>query len=1339
MANKSPARSPRHSQPHPSRGEASWLLVLLAGLLVAPVAIQLTAFAQVPAPKPAAKPADRAEKVKAVDAASDAMEDLSEARFKGGAPLKTDPEQQRLLKRAELCVEDGRFDLATVLWQKVLDEAGDTLMTRDGRFYTSLAEEVERTLITLPPEALRTYRLTADGQAELILAQATPTDEENALAEVVRRYFMSAAGDDAAYKLACLALDRYDFVGASRLLAKIIEQHPDPSMPKSEVLLRLGVASARMGDREAAGKWLTRYASAGGERPSSEVFDLVLADVQKATQQTVATGGLSENWPMALGNAARTGYQRSLPSEATARTLTEAFSFQFTLAAAEGTQQNPWGGMMGAMGLHGRPFNSGGRNISAIAREPLVAQWRQHQWKPTSQLIFDKGMVIVKTADELAAFKDTAVESKPAWHTFMQNEYVLDGQTADMARMQMQGGVPGVSNNDPRSAPEVFLFGDRVHQSMSLHNGVVYTIEGRRFHANSPTVPGQALLNKPWQWNVTPRRTRSNFLAAYYAVSGKEVGRRAASDEDKEGSQDVGFLGAPVGFGNLVIAPVTDAGAIWLYAMEDPRLNKEGTYMPTVWKSYLCDEPSAGCNAWSTIVPAIDGRDLYVTCGTGVVFAVDAVSGNVRWAVRYQRDGKADTRMRNYGNQQHRIQPVGFEDDVVIPHGRSLIVMASDSNSISALDRRTGEILWVSPRAATPTVDDLPVTYCLGVKDNKLFLAGKNIIRTIKLPGGGRGWEREIEDSFGHGALTADALYMPVKNSILKLDLETGKELGQVGVALPTDDPVGNVYSDGQKLWVAGAGRVYAMTTLEHRLTTLAAQIDAGDPEAQLTRMRLTFKDNKLDSALGDLRGAYQLFRQKLNPDDSANRLFLAMHELKLPQEKPLIALGLLNEFFVQGSPAPLSAELKAKRADLLLGSLRIARQNKAAGLTEAILNLSTLLDSDHLVHSAAAAIQASATAEDRDRLTAAVIGNERNAQAIAIGGLAKIAGAEAKDSLTKVIASGDERAKLAGARALANLGERDTLNTFVSLLASENSRTRLRSHQALRAMTGQSIAFSAEGKPDERAKSIEAWKKWIDTDGKTAKLTIPLPENDVPLGRTLFVSFGQSTIVELDADKKERWRHRLSNPWACQGLPNGNRLIAAFAQNQNIIVEFSEDGKEIWRKEKLPSIPYSVQRLENGNTLVCCADVQQVLEISPDGSSKSTQVAGRPMYAQRLENGNTLIALQQGGRVIEQDAKNAIVWEARGMNGPCFCQRLDTGNTLIVQMHTGQVVEVDSSGQKTVWSSKVPLVNPICAQRLNNGNTLISDNNGVVEVDPTGQQVKWRHAQNNVTGVSQF
>ncbi len=92
-----------------------------------------------------------------------ADEDDKAEQFPGGAPLKTDPELERLLERAEKFAEDGRYDLASILWQKVLEESSDTLMTRDGRKYTSLAEEVERTIAKLPETGLRVYRTQSNG------------------------------------------------------------------------------------------------------------------------------------------------------------------------------------------------------------------------------------------------------------------------------------------------------------------------------------------------------------------------------------------------------------------------------------------------------------------------------------------------------------------------------------------------------------------------------------------------------------------------------------------------------------------------------------------------------------------------------------------------------------------------------------------------------------------------------------------------------------------------------------------------------------------------------------------------------------------------------------------------------------------------------------------------------------------------------------------------------------------------------------------------------------------------------------------------------------------------
>ena len=172
--------------------------------------------------------------------------------FAGGASLKTDPELDQFLKRADLFAEDGRYDLASVLWQRVLDESSGTVMTRDDwtqqtsrrkyKRYRSVIGEIEQTIANLPPAGLRTYRVTADGEAQALLSGAETKDLEEALTQVTTRYFLSSHGDDAAYRLACLRMDRFDFVGASRLLAKVLNQSPDSNIPREDLLLRMAVA-----------------------------------------------------------------------------------------------------------------------------------------------------------------------------------------------------------------------------------------------------------------------------------------------------------------------------------------------------------------------------------------------------------------------------------------------------------------------------------------------------------------------------------------------------------------------------------------------------------------------------------------------------------------------------------------------------------------------------------------------------------------------------------------------------------------------------------------------------------------------------------------------------------------------------------------------------------------------------------------------------------------------------------------------------------------------------------------------------------------------------------------
>lgn len=1294
-------------------------------------------FAQPQATRPAVK---RAAPAKLADADDDPGAALAEQRFPGGAALKTDPEQQRLLARAEQCVQENRLDLAVVLWQKVLDEAGDTLMTRDGRTYTSLAEHVERTLARLPKLALDTYRTSADGEAQALLAAAGSEGEEAALSQVVRRFFLSSQGDDAAYKLACLALDRHDFVGASRLLSKIVESYPDPSVPAADIWLRLAVASAHMQDRQAAERSLGQFTSAGGPRPSAEVVDAVMADVTSAAAASLTASEASSDRHFALGNASRSGHMPSLPAAVTSRTLSELWVRELPLAlampAANAGGVQVWaGGMMPGMGggFGGRVVrNNDPNNSPPVSREELVARWREFAWRPTGRLLFDGGRVYLKTPDRLECYSATSLSDQPLWHSATENRYQLDMMSQQFAMLAMSAGVqlPAAMQARPKTPAEVLLFGDRVHQSAAIDGGVIYSLEGKPDPGQAPpnTAPGR----RPFQWGANQRRSRSNWLTAYQAFGGRALWTRSASEDDAESSADVGFLSAPTPAGSLLLAPLTDGGTVWLAAL-DRATGK------TAWRTYLCDEPPGGASPWAETMLAVDGREAYVTAGCGVVFAVDAASGSIRWAVRYDRDGKPNAwQQQMYGGRGNNIaiELNGWDDDVAIPSGRALIVLSSDSDKLLALDRRTGELLWESPR--TSPLGSV-ASYCLGTLGRGLFVAGKNVVRRYDIVSGRLIWEKEIENSFGRGCVTANALYLPVRDSILKLDPEKGRDLSQVGVALTNDEPVGNLFSDGDKLWVVGAARVYAMTTLEHRLEMLAEKIAAGDAEAQLSRMRLYFKQNRLELALDDLRSAYGRFKQSLAPDEAALRLLVAMQDLKLPQSQPLIALKLLTDEFGAGAAPKLSRDALTRLGDAVISSVNAIRQQKTPGGASAVLAAAPLFIEDYLLMAATHAVDSAATKEDAASLITALERGPAEAQLVSIRAAARLAPDDAKSPLAKLLAGGDDRVRLAAARALANLEERNgVLETLVLLLDSPSAKVRSRSYQTLMALSGEQIAFLPDAKAADRAAGARAWKDWAESRGAAAKWKLPLSDQSVPLGRFVFVSASPAAVTEMDLEHKQRWQSRLPGPaWGCQGLPNGHRLVALYTSST--VIEYDADGKEVWRKDRLPGPPFSVQRLDSGSTLIACSTASRLVEIAPDGTTTSIPIDGHPISAQRLDNGNTLVALQRTPAVVEVDRQGKTVATITTPGPPSHAVRLENGNTLVTLVQQRQVVEFDATGTNIVWRTQVPLANPTAAQRLASGATLVADYQGVREIDASGANVLWQQRLQQVTGLSSF
>lgn len=724
----------------------------------------------------------------------------------GGATLKTDPDLESILKKAERYQQDGNYSVACQLWQAVLERSGDTLYSLDNRTYYSMIEQVEKTLAGLPPEGLQVYRITADAAARQILAQAPRPDDPQALNEVVRKYFVSSVGDDAAFALACQALDRFDFVGALRLLKKIQKQHPDSSVPGLEVDSRLALCQILMGDLAGAKDSLT------GTNYDEANTDLRIQAVRELLAK--AKGGESAGFEGVQAANFR-NYKLGL-------SLPEGYLASDLIAV--------WQSYLEPNDL----YNAGDRTdrvlgqVSAAAMEETVnsqersqvEKWQELGWRPTGELLLAGGKVIFRSPIDVSAWS-TGLADQSAWRSLWMSSYEADDATrmSQMIRMNY-GGRAGGRSRKPETIGQTLSFGDRIHSQMSVNGELLCTIEGQ----HPDTVSHRMGKNQGIPWNSTFRRTRNNFLCAYETGTGRLLWTLPVANvpgapqpapveqggKEAEFVQSGGFMGPPVQFGNALLVPVNQGGAINIYALD---LKRQGR---TLWKTFLCDEPDTGAEPWAPIQLSLDGSDLFAPTGMGVVFVLDPATGAIRFAQRYERAGAKNDTFRNIGYQINRMDFDGWSEDLIIPYGRQMICFASDASRIFAIDRNSGQLIWETDM--NPLGQKLD--YVLGIANDKLYAAGRQTIIAFDLRGEGRMlWGGD--DLFGgaisggKGVLTPDGLYVPVNDTVWKFGLD-GKggradKQAAVHVALPIGAPVGNLLSDGQRLWAHQGTRLVAL------------------------------------------------------------------------------------------------------------------------------------------------------------------------------------------------------------------------------------------------------------------------------------------------------------------------------------------------------------------------------------------------------------------------------------------------------------------------------------------------------------------------------------------------
>jgi len=526
-------------------------------------------------------------------------------------------------------------------------------------------------------------------------------------------------------------------------------------------------------------------------------------------------------------------------------------------------------------------------------------------------------------------------------------------------------------------------------------------------------------------------------------------------------------------------------------------------------------------------------------------------------------------------------------------------------------------------------------------------------------------------------------------------------------------------------------------------LALLATPVFAGeDPnDAYLRENKLEPTSEALIAFLDSVRATPE---NKQHAVEMVKQLGAEDYEARERAAAELIHLGLVAAEAVEAGKKDDDSEVRMRcihlaplvrggqSASVLSAALRKLATLKSPGAVPHVLALMPQLEGHSLFTQAARTLRFTARADEAElsALRNAAKTGSVPYRAATIEALGAALGAKGADETAGFLAAPEPEIKIAAALALARAGDSRCLTPLGALLDADPVQVRSSAAQTLRNLTGQKLPFAAYDEPAKRKASADAWRAWIAKDGATAKLNLPLSDAHVILGRTLICLYGNNKVIELDAEGKETFSVEAANSWGAYGLPNGHRIITFMGQAK--VAEYDETGKEIWSKDGLPGNPMSVQGLENGNVLMALSDGHKVVEVDHAGTIVWTKdfPGLRPLDAQRLENGNTLIALYSGGKVIEIDPTGKQVMEIGSLPEIVSATKLENGN-LLTCLWNGEVREIDPGGKEIM---KFTVANPGGAQRMDDGNTLVSHQGGLTLFNPKGEKV-WEKAVGGAGG----
>lgn len=667
---------------------------------------------------------------------------VSAAEFALGADITLDraePTVRTYLKRVDQYVADGSWDEAIQTLRRVMEESGEKLIQVSSSRYITVRELCQLRLSLLPPEGLARYRSQADAAARAWYEEGVARRDSVLLGKVVEEAFATRWADDALWVLGEMALESADYPTARHCWERMIPARapagvPDTWLSVPETDFDLAAVRARL--------VLASILEGSLQRARSELarFEQLHPDSRGWL------GGREVRYAEALGELLAEGAGWPAPGPAS-----------------------------------GWPTFAGSPERNATAPEPAdpaVVAWRVplRPTFPASMSVWDSGRPVARVAER--------PEAPLSYHPVVSGPLILVAGAMEVLAFDARSGRPPWGQGgsvifrhpyglDPRAWR--FLRTDRLgipRFTATVHEGRLYARMGGPSTGRS---------------RQRPSRADAGYLVCLDLEAEGRLVWQAQPDQI-----DLAFDGSPVtdGIGAYVVMRRSEIQPQIYVVCLDAATGRER------WRRFVSagETPARGLLSETTHTLLTLHRDtLFVNTNVGVVAALSARDGRLKWATLYPRVREGN--LLNLAPHWCRdLNPCLYD------RGR-LLVAPADSPRIFALDAATGQILWQTD----PGLED--VVHLLGVAGDRLIASGWRLY-WIGLRGQEAGRVvRMVPDSgarvgYGRGIIAGDCVWWPTRERIYVFDKRTGQQRKEISLA-PRGLAGGNLFVAGGLLVMA--------------------------------------------------------------------------------------------------------------------------------------------------------------------------------------------------------------------------------------------------------------------------------------------------------------------------------------------------------------------------------------------------------------------------------------------------------------------------------------------------------------------------------------------------------